>query len=201
MASIGINRFMLAAGGILLALSLWGAWGLWQDAGAHSIGWKWNTTSAPRVVNSGTPYGSEIESASDDYNDNTDLDVRWCVSPCNENIVHASKNLGAGIIAGADSFSNGKQCNTSQIDCNETTNRVTSGFVAWNTTYKPKPNTSPGYVALHEMGHIFGLAHAPCATTGPGIESGVTSVMGVSCPYAGPSTLQPHDKADINDKY
>ncbi len=193
---------MLAIGAFLTILGLWAAWGAWQEAGAHNIGWKWNTTFTPRVTNSGTPYGSQIESASNDYDDNTNLEVRWCVSPCNENLVHKQKYLGVGIVAGADSFSNGKQCNTSQIDCNETTNRVNSAMVVWNTASGPHSNSYANYVARHEMGHVLGLAHAPCQAAGDwGTGNGYMSVMAVLYLYDGPETLQPHDITDIDNKY
>ena len=190
---------MWTAAVVLIATLQWGAW---QNAGAHSIGWKWDTSNTPVVTNYNTSYGSEISSANADYNSNTDLTVYSCNTPCSESIKHRQNYVSdADWAAAADSYSNGSLCND-EIDCNETTNLVTNGRVTWNSAHGPYSNSFANYLARHEMGHIFGLAHAPCQTGGDlGPGNGYLSVMAVSCPYTPPDTLQDHDISDINGKY
>ncbi len=196
------SRFLLVVGLALFVLALWSIWGLWQDANAHSIGWKWDTSSSPLVTNYDTPHTTEIKSARADYNSNTDLTVNWCHHPCSENILHIYQYVGnVDWAGGADSYSNGQQCQV-DITCNETTKKVTSGVVVWNSAHGPYTDSYANYLARHEMGHIFGLKHAPCMSGGDyGGGNGYLSVMTVSCTYDAPDTLQPHDKSDINSKY
>ena len=201
MESIRISRFLLAVGAVLLALAFWGAWGLWQYADAHPIGWKWNTSNHPLVSNFNTPYNDEIQSTVDDYDSNTDLSVDSCNQPCSESILHILQYVGsADWAAAADSYSNGQQCNV-DITCNETTNKVTSGVVVWNSAHGTYSESYANYLARHEMGHIFGLAHAPCHTEGDYGGGAYYSVLAISCPYAAKDELQDHDIDDINDKY
>lgn len=202
METIRINRLMLAAVAILVALTCWMGWGLWQstDTEAHSIGWKWDTSSRPVVSNYTTPYGAAIASAVDDYHRNTDLSLNTCNSPCRESVRHTQVSVGNVDWAGlADSYSNGLKCLVS-ITCNETTNKVTYGIAVWNSAHGPYTDGFANYLARHEMGHIFGLAHVTCVT--PEYQSaGFYSVMGVHCPYDALSVLQTHDIQDINAKY
>ena len=200
MENIHISRFILAAGAILLALALWGAWGLWQDAGAHSIGWKWDTSSAIIVSNYSTRYGTQITGAVNDYNSNTDLAVNSCNTPCNESIRHIQKRVGnVDWAAGADSYSNGSQCNV-DITCNETSNKVTYGRVVWNSASGTYSNSYAKAIARHEMGHIFGLAHVNCVTAEIDVAA-FYSVMNILCSYPAPGFLRRHDIRDINGKY
>ena len=56
MKSLRISRFILAAGVILVALAFWGAWGVWQEAGAHGLHWRWDDGSVtPRVTSVNNP--------------------------------------------------------------------------------------------------------------------------------------------------
>ena len=115
MENIRINRLTWTAAAVLIATLLWGAW---QNAGAHNIGWKWDTSNTPVVTNHSTSYGSEISSANADYNSNTDLTVYSCNTPCNESIKHRQSYVGdADWAAVADSYGYGSLCND-EIDCN-----------------------------------------------------------------------------------
>lgn len=201
MASIRISWSILATSAVLLALAFWGAWGLWQEAEAHNIGWKWNTNSTPMATNYNTFYTSPIASAATDYDSNTDLAVHWCISPCNESIEHRQQFVGNVDWTGAaDSYSNGSQCYV-DITCDEVSNQVTYGHVIWNSAYGPYTDSYANYLARHEMGHIFGLAHASCHAGGDYGGGSYYSVMAVLCPYGPVDELQDHDIDDINDKY
>ena len=85
------------------------------------------------------------------------------------------------------------------ITCNETDKRVTSGVVVWNSAHGPYSDSYANYLSRHEMGHIFGLAHAPCHTGGDNGEGAYYSVMAISCPYDAKDELQTHDINDIDD--
>ena len=199
MESIRSSRFLLAVGGILVVLVFWSAWSLWQDVEAHPIGWKWDTSSAPIVTNYNTSYGSEISSANADFNSNTDLTVYSCNTPCAESVKHEQKFVGnVDWAAVAKAYRNGYECG----DCNETSKKVTYGKVIWNSAGGPYTPSYANYLARHEMGHVFGLDHAPCQTGGDyGGNNGYLNVMAVKCPYDAPDTLQDHDISDINAKY
>ena len=85
------------------------------------------------MPNSAHKWLSPDEAGADDYDDNTDLSVDYCFQPCSESILHIHQYVGhADWAAAADSYSNGLQCNV-DITCNETTNKVTSGVVVWNS--------------------------------------------------------------------
>lgn len=202
METIRVCGLLLAAIALLLGLAFWMGWGVWQNTGAeaHSIGWKWDTSSRPVVSNYTTPYGAAIASAVNDYHLNTDLSTNTCNSPCLESVRHTQVLVGnVDWAADADSYSNGLKCQVS-ITCNETTNKVNYGIVVWNSSHGPYTDGFANYLARHEMGHIFGLAHVNCVT--PEYQSaGFYSVMGVYCPYAVRSVLQTHDIQDINAKY
>ena len=77
----------------------------------------------------------------------------------------------------------------------------------WPNPVQPKGSTSlytesyANYLSRHEMGHIFGLAHAPCHTGGDNGEGAYYSVMAISCPYNAKDELQTHEINDINGKY
>ena len=60
MESIRISRFLMAVGAVLIVLGFWGfrgAWGLWQDAGAHNqasmhimlLATRWGISSGWRI--------------------------------------------------------------------------------------------------------------------------------------------------------
>lgn len=133
------------------------------------------------MTNYNTSYGSEISSANADFNSNTDLTVYSCNTPCNESIRHLQHNVGnADWAAAADSYSNGSLCLV-EINCNETTNKVTYGRVTWNSTHGPYTESYANYLARHEMGHIFGLVHAPCHAGGDYGGSSYYSVIAISC--------------------
>lgn len=202
MQNIRSTRFPLAVGAVLLGLAFWGAWGLWNSAAAHNIGWKWDTSSNPIVTNYNTSYGSQISRANADFNSNTDLTVYSCNTPCNETITHINGyESDADWAAAADSYHEGELCVPSTGNCNETTKKVTSGVVVWNTANGPYSDSYANYLARHEMGHIFGLKHAPCHTGGDNGEGSYYSVMAISCPYDAKDELQDHDIDVINDKY
>ena len=166
------------------------------------MGWKWDTSNIPVVSNYNTPYSGAINSAVSNYDSNTDLTVISCIQPCSESVLHVAQYAGdADWAAAADSYHKGELCVPGTGNCNETTKKVTSGVVVWNSKHGQFSDSYANYIARHEMGHIFGLKHAPCQTGGD--YGGVTykSVMAVSCPYDAPDTLQDHDISDINGKY
>ena len=139
----------------------------------------WDTSIAAKTSNGNTGYATQIESAADDYTDNTNLPVSYCTEPCTEKIRHVEYNHGD---TGWDAYALWWG------------NPVYKGKVKWNSYYS-KTNITIHRLARHEMGHIFGLGHPPC----PGDPGGVDSVMG--CPRAGKYELHAHDINDINDKY
>ena len=193
-----LNRRFLWA--VIAALTVMTLWGALHSVSAHYTGWKWNTTNNPMVSNMNTPYSGQIEAGADDYDDNTELSVDYCFQPCSESILHIHQYVGhADWAAAADSYSNGLQCNV-DITCNETTNKVTSGVVVWNSKYSFSDSYA-NYLSRHEMGHVFGLAHASCHTGGDYGEGAYYSVMAISCPYDARDELQDHDIDDIDDKY
>ena len=186
----------------LAFLVVWLVWGIWQSVAAHNIGWKWDTTNNPVVTNYNTSYGSQISSANADFNSNTDLTVYSCGTPCNYTIQHINDYVSdADWAAAADSFHQGELCIPGTGNCNETTKKVTSGAVVWNTANGPYTDSYANYIARHEMGHIFGLAHAPCHAGGNYGGGSYYSVMAISCPYDARDELEDHDIDDINDKY
>ena len=48
----------------------------------------WDTSIAAKTSNGNTGYATQIESAADDYTDNTNLPVSYCTEPCTEKIRH-----------------------------------------------------------------------------------------------------------------
>ena len=72
------------------------------------------------------------------------------------------------------------------------------GVVVWNSKYSFSDSYA-NYLSRHEMGHVFGLAHASCHTGGDYGEGAYYSVMAISCPYDARDELQDHDIDDIDD--
>lgn len=188
-------------GGVLLTLAFWGVWGLWQEAGAHPIGWKRDTSIQPKVANISTPYGSQITSAVNDFDSNTDLQVNECTWLCPAKIYSVMYDWGDDdSAAAADSYHDGELCVPGTSNCNETDKKVNSAYINWNSRIPTMPPGYANYVARHEMGHIFGLRHVDCVTAEPNPEA-FYSVMNVRCSYSVYEVLQSHDTLDINGKY
>ena len=179
MGSLAKNRFLWIV--VLLALGA-AFWGTLQVASAHNIGWKWDTSDDPVVSNLNTPYNSKIMSAKRDYDNNTDLSVDSCNQPCTESILHVYQYFsGVDWAAAADSYSGGLQCQV-DIVCNETNKKVDYGVVVWNSAVTGYSGSYAHYLARHEMGHIFGLRHAPCHTRGRQWRRGVLQRDGRQLP-------------------
>ena len=197
MENIQISRFILAAGAILLALALWGAWGLWRDAEAHGFYWRWDAGNVtPRVTSTNNPYGSAARSASNDYDSNTDITVDWCNWPCSSfNIRFVGDNFGeTGWVGKANPMHNGVSCVINRVwssaRCNKTDRQANSATISWNSHYPGQTSRFANHVARHELGHVFGLIHHSC---------GISSVM-VTCNNY-PTTLTSHDITDMDNEY
>ena len=165
-----------------------------KPAEAHPIGWYWDVANIQiKVKNNTSSYGVQISSATSDYNNNTDLSAQTSTSSCT--ICHAQGNWGmSGWVARALPYSYRTICVNAATGvptgyCNTTNHKVSLGHVQWNDYYG---TSRPHFIARHEMGHLFGLAHTNCS---------YSSVMqGVVCnPY--PAALTGHDRADINAMY
>ena len=171
--------YTIAAGlTLLLVLSFIG-----ERASAHNYSPDivWSSSITPKVTDLNTDYETEIKSARRDYNDNTDLGVKWCDWPCNGNLRHTQGDFGdVGWAARAWRYGN----------------PVTNATIEWNGHYSQSSFTAHR-LARHEMGHAFGLDHVPCG--GGPYEDDIKSIMG--CPEAGKKVLHKHDINDMNDKY
>lgn len=163
---------------------------------AHDIGWEWDYADAnPIVRNATSSYGVQIESARANFHNSTNMTVYGCPSNTNcGNIIHLQGNYGAtGWNACVRPYSHGTPCSDGNCNpnysCDHWGNKVNWSDVRWNDYYG---TSRPHFVARHEMGHVFGLAHTPCS---------VSSVMqGAVCsPY--PVTLTSHDINDLNAWY
>lgn len=199
MESIRISRFLLAIGGILLALAFWVAWGLWQEADAHDRYWRWDDGNiTPLVTSVNNPYGSANYNAANDYDSNTDIAVDWCNSPCQFNIRFIGDNWGeTGWAAMANPMHDGVRCIINSVwssrRCNKTDLQVNSATVNWNSHYYGYTVSYTNFAARHELGHVFGLTHIECGT-----EDSV--MVKANCGNRA-DTLQPHDIDDINEEY
>lgn len=156
---------------------------------------KWNT-DVDITVESRIAQSAQVHSAADDYDDNTDLDVDRCSPNSNcGNVIHYSANYGTSDAqAWADMYSRSVKCTNSEHElnghCNLTNRKADFAYAIYNTAHSLSGDAYH-YVARHEMGHIWGLAHTPCGTK---------SVMRYNCnSYYG--YLTHHDRVDINAKY
>ena len=183
-----------AAGVTLIALAFWGAWGLWQEAGAHSIGWKWAHPRVLVVTERNTGYSEQIILAVADYT-NTEILITWCKSPCPSptNVIHVPVHFGRlnQPVARAIPYSRGVNCVSNPGHCNESNHKVDFAYIQWNVDRGPYNIPTQQYVSRHEMGHVLGLRHT----------EDVKSVMCSSCPLGFSLTLQTHDIEDINSMY
>jgi hypothetical protein len=141
-------------------------------------------------------YFSSIQSATLDYNNNTDLHVDGPVGPGGGgNIVFLQANYGnTGWNMLANPFSGPDACadfagNLTGI-CNTTTRKADFAYIYANDNYGPVPG--PEFAMRHETGHVFGLAHTGCGTW---------SVMMVYACGTVPGFLTSHDISDINSWY
>ena len=199
MENIRISRFLLVVFAVLAALAFWGTLGLWQGADADRIGWLWDDDNVlPIATSVNNPYPQQNRKAVEDYDTNTDLSVRWCNSPCSSfNIRFIGDGWGeTGWIAKTNPIRDRVLClvngRLSPLRCNETNRKINSATINWNSQYYPHPGIFAHFVARHELGHVFGLAHLNCGS-GP-------SVMVRPCSLS-PDTLQPRDIRDINSMY
>ena len=81
---------------VAVVFILAGTFILVAKAAAHDWpgGHVWDTNIDAKTSNGNTGYATQIESAADDYTDNTDLPVGYCTEPCTENIRHVEYNHG-----------------------------------------------------------------------------------------------------------
>lgn len=168
------------------------------SAAAHDIGWRWDYFGGYAIVENRTVYyGSYVSSAGINYNNNTDLHVDSC--PDNGNcgrIVYLQGNYGAtGWPAGTVAYDGLNPCVSwpslsPNGNCDAGSRKADFAYVYANDYYGSWPY--PDWIARHEMGHAFGLAHPSCSTW---------SVMMTGLCGSGPNSLTTHDISDINGWY
>jgi hypothetical protein len=189
----------------LLALVLTLA--LTHPAAAHEFGpgFKFNITN-PRVENRQTSYGTYISSAVNDYRTNTNKLRPIYVTSSPSVIIYIQGNYGATNWAwGTLPYYQGTQCVTWPGLSPYWTGRCADAHLfdfayIYINTACPTPGgcTMPHYLARHELGHAFGLGHVSEVDC----PSQYWSIMlGGFCRPNVPTTLQQHDKNDLNTKY
>ena len=191
MAALG--NFVKFGLGMRLAvvLIIAGAILLWVDVSAHDYSppERWGTSVTPNTTSVNTNYAWAIRSAVLDYNLNTDLTVVYCAPACSSsNIKHFETYFRIDRTWAARA-----RIYTSPGGIIKRTT------IQWNASHGPFDSGAANYIARHELGHAFGLAHIP--TCNKRSNAYVTSVMLSACTNDSPAVLTSHDINDMDEKY
>ena len=162
----------------------------------YSPSFIWDTDDTI-TVESRIPQSTDVHSAADDYDNNTDLNVNRCTPNGNcGNVIHYDGNYGSSEPpAWADPLSQMEPCSDDDHVlngyCNETNHKVDFSYIYYNT--HSYATNLVAYYARHEMGHVWGLDHVACSTA---------SVMWINaCSGSVWGVLTSHDRSDVNSKY
>ncbi len=158
-------------------------------ARAHDIGYRWYDDSA-ECNDATSTFSTQIAYQVDAYDDNTDLSVSEGGYPYQ--ITFFDGWYGYNGWDGRATAYNGdyEPCFDDDGftgDCNTSSDKAEWAVIQFNRTYASNWTTDYKYfLVVHEMGHVFGLDHEPCA--------GSDSVMQVPADcYSGFGNLQTHD--------
>lgn len=170
---------------------------------AHNIGWVWNTYYT-NVENRTSKYGTYVSNSVSNYYNSTNISPTLVSS--GGNLVHLDTYDTRGSWwAGTVPYSGGTKCVSfpdlvSTGYCNSSDHKVDFTYIYWNSYNIPSTasSTNLNFVARHEMGHSYGLAHI----SEGGCVATPSSVMQkfVNC-AASTSALTSHDVSDINGLY
>ena len=142
-----------------------------------------------------TNYSSEVSTAIDDYDDNTDM--TW-VDADPAVIIYLEGSWGAtGWVAGAQALSNSVPCFdwpdlVLTGDCDDDENKSDFSYIYLNTHYQDDLDEYIDTIVLHEPAHVLGMNHTGCSTA--------SIVKWGSCSNQ-LTTLQSHDTDHIDDWY
>ncbi len=142
-----------------------------------------------------TNYSTQVSTAIDDYDDNTDM--TW-VDAEPAVIIYLEGNWGATTwIAGQQALSQLVPCfDWPDLiltgDCDDDQNKSDFSYIYLNTHYQSLLNTYIETIVLHEPGHVLGMNHTACATA---------SIVKWGWCSNHLTSLQTHDIDHIDDWY